>query len=120
MFQYRAKLMRVVDGDTIDVDIDLGLEMHVQTRLRLAGLNAPERGTLEGDAATAFVRSWMDGVDSDLLIMTQKDRREKFGRYLVTVLPFQDAYTTIGLQSLNSALLAADLAKPWDGKGSRP
>ena len=43
MYTYKAKLQRVVDGDTIDATIDLGFDIFVKKRIRFAGINAPER-----------------------------------------------------------------------------
>ena len=45
MFEYQAQIIRVVDGDTIDVLIDLGFDMHVKERVRLAGVDTPESRT---------------------------------------------------------------------------
>ena len=42
MYTYKAKLLRVVDGDTCDAQIDLGFDVSVKKRIRFAGLNAPE------------------------------------------------------------------------------
>ena len=41
-YRYRAKLVRVVDGDTIDLDIDLGFYIRITERVRLEGVNTPE------------------------------------------------------------------------------
>ena len=45
MYTYKAKCTRVVDGDTIDADIDLGFDITIKKRIRLAGINAPESRT---------------------------------------------------------------------------
>ena len=45
MYIYKAKLDRVVDGDTIDVNIDLGFDVSVKKRVRFVGMNAPESRT---------------------------------------------------------------------------
>ena len=45
MYTYKIKLERVVDGDTIDADIDLGFDVSVKKRIRLQGINAPESRT---------------------------------------------------------------------------
>ena len=45
MYYYNAVLVRVVDGDTIDAIIDLGFDVQVKKRIRLAGINAPESRT---------------------------------------------------------------------------
>jgi micrococcal nuclease len=45
MYEYKAKILRVVDGDTVDALIDLGFDTHVTKRIRLYGINAPESRT---------------------------------------------------------------------------
>ena len=45
MFTYEAKVMRVVDGDTIDALIDLGFDIHKKVRIRMVGINTPESRT---------------------------------------------------------------------------
>lgn len=79
-YTYRATILRVVDGDTCHVEIDLGLDVRVRTTLRLAGLNAPELPTDEGKAAKAFLMGLL--ALGEVLVRTIKDRREKYGRYL--------------------------------------
>lgn len=55
----RARLVRVVDGDTLDVLLDRGFLDTSVRRLRLVAVNAPERDTAEGQAAVAFVARWL-------------------------------------------------------------
>jgi micrococcal nuclease len=83
MYQYSAKLVAIVDGDTIDVDADLGFSVTLRLRLRLAQINAPETGTPEGRAARAYLAELLRG--GPLTINTFKDKREKYGRYLAIV-----------------------------------
>ena len=45
MYTYKAKLDRVIDGDTIDVNIDLGFDIQIKKRVRFAGINTPESRT---------------------------------------------------------------------------
>jgi len=45
MYVYKAKLDRVVDGDTVDASIDLGFDISIQKRIRLAGIDTPETRT---------------------------------------------------------------------------
>ena len=45
MYTYEAKVLKVVDGDTIDALIDLGFDMHKSIRVRLVGINSPESRT---------------------------------------------------------------------------
>ena len=85
----RAKIVRLVDGDTVDVDIDLGMAITTRQRLRLFGINTPEvRGPekVAGHAAPQhladlLVRYRHEG-EWDIVVQTRKDKRGKYGRYL--------------------------------------
>ena len=55
MYVYRAKLVRCVDGDTIDVEIDLGFYLRANVRCRLTGVNTPERGRENFSEATLIL-----------------------------------------------------------------
>lgn len=112
LYFYRAKLVRIVDGDTVDLDIDLGLDVSRVIRCRLYGINAPEKNTPEGKAAIAWLQSRL--VNAKLLTaQTIKDRTEKYGRYLVVL--FDDQ-----INSINSEMLTAGHAKEYYGIGPRP
>ena len=88
MYEYRCKLRKVVDGDTIDVDIDLGFGVWLNDeRVRLAGVDTPESRTRDleekkyGLAAKAFVQRFCD--DEWLILKTKEyDAKGKFGRIL--------------------------------------
>jgi len=45
MYRYQAKLIRVVDGDTVDAEIDLGFNIYIRERIRLMGIDTPETRT---------------------------------------------------------------------------
>lgn len=113
MYEYAARLIRVVDGDTVDLELDLGLDIRFRQRVRLYGLNAPEHGSPAGEAATTFVRAWFEDVGELFLVQTRKDKREKYGRYLGVIL-------SPSMHSLNDALIQEGHAFPWDGLGARP
>lgn len=86
-YSYRAELVRVVDADTLDVDLDLGFYVWARKRLRLAGINAWEtRGTErdKGLAAKAFVQSLLTTADR-LYCQTYLDATGKYGRVLAVV-----------------------------------
>ncbi|QDN94997.1 nuclease (plasmid) [Streptomyces sp. RLB1-9] len=112
MFIYQATVEKVVDGDTLDLQVDLGFGVFTRQRVRLLGINAAEHGTELGDKATAFVRDWVQKHGPVFTVRTQKDKREKYGRYLATVLS--------GTEDLGQALIDAGLALPYDGTGPRP
>lgn len=113
MYEYRATVARVIDGDTYELEIDLGLKILTRTRVRLRGVDTPEtfgvpRSSNEwrrGSAAKAFVEAWFEQHGPELVVRTYKDRTGKFGRYLVEI---EDA---AGQHELGQALLAAGHAR---------
>ena len=86
-FYYGCTVRRVIDGDTIDVDADLGFDVSIKLRLRLAGINTPETRTrnkvekIFGLAATKFLKSALEEADS---LEFESHDRGKFGRVLAT------------------------------------
>ena len=59
MYEYRAKVLRWVDGDTVDVEIDLGLKIRVEQRIRLAGINTPETNSRDQGQKTRGIQAVM-------------------------------------------------------------
>ena len=87
MYEYRCTITRVVDGDTVDVDIDLGFGIWMRNeRIRLFGIDTPESRTRDleekkyGLAAKDFLIKWTNA--GDVTLKTQKDAEGKFGRIL--------------------------------------
>ena len=87
MYEYKCKMVKVVDGDTIDVDIDLGFGVWMRNqRIRLYGIDTPESRTRDleekkyGLAAKDFLIKWTNA--GGLTLKTHKDDRGKFGRIL--------------------------------------
>lgn len=87
MYEYQAKLIRVVDGDTVHLKVDLGLNIFVELSCRLARINAPEMATAEGKQAKMDLTRllWAD-PNPVLIVKTTKDKQEKYGRYLVDII----------------------------------
>lgn len=112
MWCYAARVVRVVDGDTVDCVVDLGFRVSIQLRLRLAGCNAPELRDPAGQAAADWARGWVAENGSDVTIETQP-APEKFGRWLASV-------RSSGGRDLVADLIAAGHAVSWDGRGRRP
>jgi len=86
--EYNCVIVRVVDGDTVDVDIDLGFDMWLRKqRIRLYGVDTPESRTRDleekkyGNAAKEFVKSFLP-VGTTQVLKTKLDGRGKFGRIL--------------------------------------
>ena len=88
MYEYRCKIVKIIDGDTVDVDIDLGFGvwMHKE-RIRLYGIDTPESRTRDlnekkyGLIAKGWIERFMP-VGSMQTLITQKDKSGKFGRIL--------------------------------------
>ena len=88
MYEYKWRGIKVVDGDTIDVDIDLGFSITlVNQRIRLQGVDTPESRTRDleekkfGLLAKEVVESYCP-LDRPITLKTTKDERGKFGRIL--------------------------------------
>ena len=70
MYEYKIKLDRVIDGDTIDGNIDLGFDVSVKKRIRFMGINTPESRTTDleekakGLAAKDRVKCLLEGCDT--------------------------------------------------------
>jgi endonuclease YncB( thermonuclease family) len=116
MYEYSARVARVVDGDTLDLTISLGFDVAVSHRCRLFGVNAAEHGTVAGDAAKAWLTARLP-VGAEVRLQTKKDKTEKYGRYLAVLHTGSDK---AGWAEINLELIAAGHAVAWDGKGKRP
>jgi micrococcal nuclease len=105
---YRARLEKVVDGDTVDVLIDLGFQAFYRVRLRLLGVDAPEMGSDAGSKAKAFTAEWISGLEGDWPLYVRTAKTDKYGRYVATILPAADPYYSLNdalLQSANAVVL---------------
>ena len=87
MYEYRCKVVKIIDGDTVDVDIDLGFGVWLhKERVRLYGIDTPESRTRDleekkyGLAAKDFLTGMLD--DDQIILKTHKDKTGKFGRIL--------------------------------------
>ncbi len=91
MYEYSCKVERVVDGDTIDVILDLGFSVSYKSRVRLYGIDTPESRTrnkdekARGKLASAFLSKAIEIADQVVIRTELKDSRGKFGRVLGTV-----------------------------------
>jgi micrococcal nuclease len=89
MYEYHVKnLSKVVDGDTIDVDIDLGFDISFSSRVRLAGIDTPESRTADkaekalGLEAKEYLKSKLKDAKSIVIKTEKMDSSEKYGRIL--------------------------------------
>lgn len=90
MYEYNASLVRVIDGDTYEFRVDLGFGASFVEKFRLYGADTPEvygkYASEEGRTVSAVVKRIFAFNDPVLTIKTFKDKKGKYGRYLVDVL----------------------------------
>lgn len=103
LYRYAARFVRIVDGDTVVLDIDLGFRIRLQEHVRLFGVDTPEifgrNATPDGRAAVAFTSAWF-ADDPQLMLQSHGlTEREKYGRVLGTI------YRDGDIVSLNDALI---------------
>ena len=113
------EINRVVDGDTIDVTIDLGFDLYKKERVRVAGVDTPEKRTRDleekelGIEATNWLKKALDGAiagDDDLIIRTELDGGVgKYGRLLGWL------YIGDAELSLNELMIEEGYAWEYDG-----
>ena len=90
-YEYQhVKVARVIDGDTVVLDIDMGNRITWSGPFRLAGINAPEMGTTGGDEAWSFLFDLLKGG----VALAETIKPDKYGRWLVRL------YTSIGLDGV--------------------
>lgn len=111
VYTYRGSVARVIDGDTMEINIDLGFHISVRRTFRLYGINTAEKISGEagepGKKAENFVRELVEG--KAVIVQTFRDKLEKYGRYLAEVFAVGDNF------SVNKRLLAAGLAVEYMG-----
>jgi len=92
MYEYKCEVTRVVDGDTIDVILDLGFNIFHKCRVRLYGIDTPESRTRDKDEkargllAKYFLENSINHGKIVVLRTKMKDSRGKFGRILASVI----------------------------------
>lgn len=113
MYQYKIKkINRVIDGDTVDLDIDLGFSITLKQRVRLLGIDAAETRTKDLDEKKKGIdaRLWLEkelARKGDWIIETKKD--DKYGRILGTLYCVGDPNT------INERMLNEGIASPYSG-----
>ena len=117
MFEYYVKkVSKVVDGDTIDVEIDLGFDISFSSRVRLAGIDTPESRTTDkfekslGLEAKAYLKHEIEAAKSVVIKTEKMDSSEKYGRILGWV--FLDGSSV----SLNEKMIADGYAWGYMGE----
>lgn len=89
MYSYNAEIIDVKDGDTIVANVDLGFGVWLKKQtFRLAGINSPEIKTNEGKTSKEKLKEYI--FNKRVILHTKKDSKEKYGRWLCTVVLEED------------------------------
>jgi len=111
MYHYKATLNRIIDGDTIDVNVDLGFDVKIKQRVRLYGINTPEVRTKDlnekkkGLEATEYLKKILP---KEFVMETILNKRGKYGRVL-GILWVKDV-------NINEKMVNEGYAKRYDTK----
>ena len=112
MHEYKCTVVRVVDGDTVDVDIDLGFGVWLRKeRVRMVGIDTPESRTRDleekalGLAAKAFLKDILGKHDNDFILHSQGVG--KYGRCLGNIF--------LGDQNVNDLMITEGHAVAYHG-----
>lgn len=110
MWEYYAEVLRVVDGDTVDVRVDLGFNVHFKVRVRLHGLNAPESRTRnkEEKIRGLAAKERLEELCKDGRIVVKSHGVGKFGRCLGEL-------KTLSGRNINETLISEGHAVEYHG-----
>lgn len=115
LYHYKASLIRIIDGDTIDAEIDLGFGVFIKQRIRLYGINTPESRTtdLEEKARGLAAKAYLESIlPQTFIVETLLNKRGKFGRVLgILHVENEEGERT----NINEALVTAGHAVVYDG-----
>lgn len=122
LYGYKAKVIKITDGDTIDFEIDCGYSIFTKQRCRLYGVNTPETRTRDpiekelGLKAKKYVKTALKckhlRIKSEQKIKTGEEKKGKYGRYLVAVWYSEDGERW---KNLNHELVILGLATCYFG-----
>jgi micrococcal nuclease len=118
LYEYKARVIRVIDGDTVELLVDLGFGVHKKDKFRIYGIDTPEvryrrRGLtdeeweaekLAGKAASAYASELLP-LDAEVIVHTHKDDQGKYGRYLAEI--------KIGEMDYAEEMIKAGHAQPY-------
>jgi len=109
-YQYQATIVRVIDGDTLQLDVDLGFTVRARVTFRLADIDAPEQRTPAGPPALSWLAS---ALPVGACVIAQCTKQDRYGRWLARIfVPGCDL-------SINQLMMTAGHATIYDGQSRR-
>jgi micrococcal nuclease len=89
MYEYKAKILKIIDGDTVDFIVDLGFHVNIKVRGRFLHVNTPEKGSPDWRKATEECRSLLHSVaeikGDEMWVIIKTQKTGKYGRWLVEI-----------------------------------
>jgi micrococcal nuclease len=122
-YWYTAKVLKVIDGDTLDVMIDLGFNIHHKARVRLYGVNTPESRTKDlaekemGLKAKTFTADWI-ARHQTVFLKTIAGKDDKYGRILAQIYSDKDVKSE-QTACLNEDIVSSGYARAYFGAGDK-
>ena len=118
MFEYQCRIVKVVDGDTVDVDIDLGFDIVLRDqRIRLYGIDTPESRTRDKEEKKygMYAKNYLkNALGKKGIIRTKKDGRGKFGRILGEFMIYDGE--TDSYRSVNAMMIEKHIGVEYHGQ----
>lgn len=114
MYTYKAKLIRVIDGDTLDAEIDLGFSVFVKQRIRLYGIDTPtsrSKNEEEKILGLGSKQCLTELLTSEFIVETILNKRGKFGRILGIIYSIDPE--TQEKTNINDTLVERGFANPY-------
>ncbi len=112
MYQYEARVEKVIDGDTVEFSVDLGVHVYMREQMRLANYAAPEITGPERELGLIAKQKLEELLPVGKVVMINSRKTDKFGRWLAEI-AWDDS-------SLAAYLIELGHGVPWDGKGLNP
>jgi len=122
-FWYGAKALKVVDGDTLDLMVDLGFDVQHKIRVRLYGVNTPESRTKDasekalGLKAKKFTEDWLTNHEW-VYVNTIPDKNDKYGRILARIFSSENV-SDPSTACLNIDIIQSGFAREYYGVGDK-
>ena len=122
-FWYGATLLKVIDGDTVELMVDLGFSVHHKIRVRLYGVNTPESRTKDlvekelGLKAKKYTEEWLTN-HKWVFVNTIPDKNDKYGRVLARIFS-SDKIDDPTTACLNIDIIQSGLAREYFGVGDK-
>ena len=119
MYEYKVKITRVIDGDTVDADVDLGFDLFVKDRIRLMAIDTPESRTrnksekILGLASKKRLKELCAMHKGKIILKTSKEGKGKFGRILGIV------YSETGIDICKLMIKTGHAVEYYGGKKTK-